>query len=214
MRISVCIRHVESCDIRSSACALPFGDSEIKRLLSIKDTDSAARSLCALEALSTLLSDEHIDKIPSIIRDRDKKPRFSPETTFDFNLSHSGELAAAALCSGGNVGIDLEFLRDETDHARIARRFFGKDEIAELEHKGNTAEGFYRLWTRKEASAKLYGTGLSCTLGKDVCAPFYKTFVIKSERAVAYMTVCAERAPDEIKLIYPTKEYKRYELQN
>lgn len=214
MRISVCIRHADVHDFYSSVCALPFGESEKERLLSIKNASASRSSLCALEALSTLLADEHIDRIPTISRESGKKPRFSSDIPYSFNLSHSGELAAAALCFCGEVGIDIEFVRKDTNHMRIARRFFGQKELSALEGAGGDADSFCRLWTKKEATSKLFGTGLGESLGKDISAPFYKTFVITSDSSVAYMTVCAESVPDEIRLIYPTKEYKIYELQN
>ena len=50
----------------------------------------------------------------------------------------------------------------------MARRYFTAEEISYLEESGEDAaaleERFFRLWTRKEAYAKLTGEGLTAVL--------------------------------------------------
>lgn len=73
-----------------------------------------------------------------------------------FNLSHSGFLAALAV-GDCPVGVDVEVIGRVRDH--VARRVFTAGEYAWQAARG--PEGFYRLWTRKEAALKCLGTGLN-----------------------------------------------------
>jgi 4'-phosphopantetheinyl transferase len=75
-----------------------------------------------------------------------------------FNLSHSGDFVAIALCDGAEVGIDLERVVERRDLHGLARRFFAPEEAADVEKLGLRA--FYEIWTRKEAYAKALGAGV------------------------------------------------------
>ncbi len=55
-----------------------------------------------------------------------------PAAGLAFNLSHSGDLAAAALTRKGRVGIDIETLRPLSDAARLARRIMTASESAAM----------------------------------------------------------------------------------
>ena len=82
-----------------------------------------------------------------------------------FNISHSGGLCALAL-SDLPVGIDLQNLSafdlvPDTD--RFAKRFLAPDE-REVFLQEPTREQLCRLWTRKEALAKLLGRTLNTSL--------------------------------------------------
>lgn len=83
-----------------------------------------------------------------------------------FNLAHSGGLALYAFTRDGEVGIDIEQLRDDLGSEEIARQFFSVEEITALtalpEHL--RTEGFFNCWTRKEAYIKAQGEGLSLSL--------------------------------------------------
>ncbi len=74
------------------------------------------------------------------------------------SLTHSGRLAVAALCAGGDLGIDLECRRPR-DFAALAARAFGPREQAAVAADGENA--FYRIWTLREAFAKATGHGLA-----------------------------------------------------
>lgn len=82
----------------------------------------------------------------------------------EFNLSHSGDLAALAISFDGAVGLDIEMKRPI--EAAVARRHFSSAEYTELSRftHGEWLEGFYRCWTRKEAVTKACGLGLSMPL--------------------------------------------------
>lgn len=85
-----------------------------------------------------------------------------------FNLAHSHELMLCALGRGRELGIDVEYLRDDVDVDTIAQSFFAQQEIAALQkvpvHLKKQA--FFTCWTRKEAYVKACGQGLSLPLDK------------------------------------------------
>ena len=72
-----------------------------------------------------------------------------------FNLSHSGELAVIALADGP-VGADVQRLGAASDALR--HRVLTREEQRWTSGQGE--EGFFFLWTRKEASLKCLGTGV------------------------------------------------------
>ena len=94
------------------------------------------------------------------------KPRLAAagvgESTLEFNLSHSGELALVAVADGGAVGVDVERLRPVKRLEEIAVRFFSRrehDAILAAAPAGRP-DAFLRCWTGKEAVLKAIGLGL------------------------------------------------------
>jgi 4'-phosphopantetheinyl transferase len=83
-----------------------------------------------------------------------------------FNLSHSGPVAAVAVTRLGPVGVDIEYRRPIPEWKDIASRFFSSAEYGELVDLAEAQrEGaFLRCWTRKEATIKATGEGLSAEL--------------------------------------------------
>ncbi len=96
---------------------------------------------------------------PSLV-DRDNSERLS------FNLSHSKDLAIAAVAWDRLVGIDVEYMRENLDFLKLAGRFFAKNEAEALLNVSlnQRKETFFRIWTRKEAYIKAHGKGLSLPL--------------------------------------------------
>src|SRR5438477_5831299 len=96
------------------------------------------------------------------------KPDLSPEfgNRLKFNLSHSAGLALIAIATASNVGVDLEYIRAQSDYADIARRFFSAAEVDYLSALPNHlyAEAFFNCWTKKEAYLKACGEGLATPL--------------------------------------------------
>jgi 4'-phosphopantetheinyl transferase len=88
-----------------------------------------------------------------------------------FNFSNSEELGLLAVTRRGEVGVDLECLRDLSDMEGLAKRFFAADEyesIMACDDRIERQRRFFRCWTRKEAFLKAVGTGLTFPLCK-VC---------------------------------------------
>ncbi len=86
-----------------------------------------------------------------------------------FNLSHSADLAAIAVCHGHELGIDLEQLRAIGEAERIVESFFSVTEQAEFASIAVEARplAFVRGWTRKEAILKGLGVGIAGLADRD-----------------------------------------------
>ena len=86
--------------------------------------------------------------------------------SINFNLAHSHGLAIYAFSQGRELGVDLEFIRDDLADEKIAERFFSSYEISALRNVPAELrkEAFFNCWTRKEAYIKARGEGLSIPL--------------------------------------------------
>ncbi len=96
-----------------------------------------------------------------------QKPALAdPAVPLCFNLAHSGELALYAVAWNREVGVDLEQIRADCDCEGIASRFFSAQEQQELAQLSPELriQGFFNGWTRKEATLKAMGKGLSLPL--------------------------------------------------
>lgn len=94
------------------------------------------------------------------------KPYLRQDSTIQFNMSDSHELALYAVTLQQEVGVDIEWMRPNVDIKGIARRFFSPAEREALLAlpEDRQLEAFYRCWTRKEAYIKVIGQGLSFPL--------------------------------------------------
>lgn len=79
---------------------------------------------------------------------------YSVNAQIEFNVSHSGNLVVCAV-SEKEIGIDVEKIR--TVNPRACEKFATEKEI---DYINSTTDGFFRIWTLKEAYFKCIGTGL------------------------------------------------------
>lgn len=86
--------------------------------------------------------------------------------SINFNLAHSHGMAIYAFSQGRELGVDLEFIRDDLADEKIAERFFSPWEIRALRTipAELRKQAFFNCWTRKEAYIKARGEGLSMPL--------------------------------------------------
>ena len=93
------------------------------------------------------------------------KPYLSSQlnSSIQFNLSHTKDIALLAISNDSEVGVDIEHLDRKTDWQGIVKRFFTADEQQALFNlpEALQQQAFYELWTRKEAYMKVLGSGLS-----------------------------------------------------
>jgi 4'-phosphopantetheinyl transferase len=97
------------------------------------------------------------------------KPQLAAEQNprgLQFNVSHSANMALIAIGSQNRLGVDVERIRGDVDHAVLAERFFSRRERATLETLPNSLRlsGFFACWTRKESFLKATGDGFSFAL--------------------------------------------------
>jgi len=93
------------------------------------------------------------------------KPRLAPlpgKDSLAFNLSHSHEIAVIAVTRRGEIGVDVEYVKENFPFDEVARRFFSPAEVAALTALPPELQrrGFFKCWTSKEAYLKAKGTGL------------------------------------------------------
>ena len=75
-----------------------------------------------------------------------------------FNLSHSGEYVACAVCSE-ELGLDIQLERN--CDLKLAKRYFTDEEYKYLV---NNPHAFTEIWVKKESRLKALGTGLKAGL--------------------------------------------------
>lgn len=123
------------------------------------------RFICGRHKLRDILA-TYIGSTPQALRFKytaSEKPEIDPQWQQNapyFNLSHSGPLAMLAVSADTELGVDIEQLRPIEPN--VAEQFFSaceQDALARLEGE-NWINGFYRLWTLKEAFLKAKGEGL------------------------------------------------------
>ena len=91
------------------------------------------------------------------------KPQLvSPDSSLQFNLSHTRGAALLAIHASRPVGVDLEHRRRIDDPVRLARRVMSAAELMSLETCSANARTalFLDLWTRLEARQKTLGRGI------------------------------------------------------
>ncbi|PWM74486.1 MAG: hypothetical protein DBX59_03615 [Bacillota bacterium] len=81
------------------------------------------------------------------------------ESNVYFNISHSGDCVAVAICKKHSVGVDIEKLKD-ADKSKIAKKYFGIEP--------QSAAEFYTLWTKAESFVKYKAGSIAAELKKIV----------------------------------------------
>ena len=80
-----------------------------------------------------------------------------------FNLSHAGALGLFAFALEREVGIDLETVDPAVEVDSVARTFFSQSEWSSLLAlpSPRRVDGFYHVWSQKEAYLKARGEGVA-----------------------------------------------------
>ncbi len=109
---------------------------------------------------------DHPPEAIQVYRAESGKPYLRcPETrgrALCFNLSHSEDRLLLGISRGHEIGIDLEQVKDHTDVAGLAARYYSPDEcerLAVLSPEERRRE-FFRYWVAKEAVLKGQGVGI------------------------------------------------------
>jgi 4'-phosphopantetheinyl transferase len=155
-------------DKHTSACRECLSDDELERAARFRFPHLSNRFVVARASVRMLLS-KHLDLSPKSIRfhyDAFGKPEISPQQNtrnLRFNVSHSEDIALCAIAWQHDIGVDVEHVKPLPDLWEVAQRFFASEEQAALAAlpSEKQLEGFYKIWTRKEAYLKAIGKGLS-----------------------------------------------------
>ena len=135
--------------------------SEQRREQALKFKYEQGQRLCVLAYLllkQALREGYGITENPVFEYNEHGKPSIVGHSEIYFNLSHCKE-AAICVVSNQPVGVDVEGIREYRES--LVNYTMNDEEITLIKSAENHAAAFIRLWTMKEATTKLIGTGIS-----------------------------------------------------
>jgi 4'-phosphopantetheinyl transferase len=78
-----------------------------------------------------------------------------------FNFSDTKDAVLLGFTTGQELGVDIETIERNVDHAAVSEHYFTRPEITSIENAGSEAKArFLDFWTRKEAVLKASGVGI------------------------------------------------------
>jgi 4'-phosphopantetheinyl transferase len=101
-----------------------------------------------------------------------KKPYFE-DGEIQFNISHSGEMVVCVVSDAGDIGIDIELLKNI--NIEDFKPQMTDNEWKQVATSSSKIDSFYTYWTQKEAVIKAHGKGLFFAL---------KSFEISENEAI------------------------------
>jgi 4'-phosphopantetheinyl transferase len=125
-----------------------------------------------------------------------KKDKPFLNATFDFNISHSGNIIAVALINYAKIGVDVE--KHRSINLPLFKKYFDKDEWQTIEQNSEPLKTFFDCWTIKESAIKHDGRGVEILSKTKIQAPkiycdttelFYQQLKIHDDYSCA---VCSE----------------------
>ena len=145
------------------------------------------QSALAYEELCRGLREEYgIEEAPAFEYNEHGKPSIVGHPEIYFNLSHCKE-AAICVISDKPVGVDVESIREFKDS--LVNYTMNDEEKAEMASSSNPASTFIRLWTMKEATSKLIGTGITNDVKSLIDTTKYKYNTTEKESYI--YTICS-----------------------
>ena len=96
------------------------------------------------------------------------RPQLAGTRAFDFNISHTADVAIVGITGAGRIGVDVERLDRAINVPGIARKFMTSNEretIVGLD-ADNGRRHLLTLWTCKEAMSKATGDALAAPFGQ------------------------------------------------
>ena len=127
-----------------------------------------------------------------LVHGEDGHPLFA-SSDVKISISHSEDYWVCVL-SDEDAGIDIEKIKNR-NWEKIAKRYFTETEKETVRKSG--VDGFYRVWTAKEACAKKNHFGVVNILNKDVEGVEIRYIDIDSRYV---MCICADNIPDKVEI--------------
>ena len=162
--------------------------SEQRREQALKFKHEQGQRLCVLAYLllkQALREGYGITENPVFEYNEHGKPSIVEHPEIFFNLSHCKE-AAICVVSDQPVGVDVEGIREYKES--LVNYTMNDEEIAQIKTAENPAAAFIRLWTMKEATTKLIGTGISNDMKTVIDPTKYKYTTVDRQRYI--YTIC------------------------
>jgi len=162
--------------------------SEQRRELALKFKHEQGQRLCVLayQLLKEGLQKEYgLTDNPIFEYNEHGKPSIVGHPEIYFNLSHCKEAVVCAI-SDKPVGVDVESHREFSES--LINYTMNDEEKAEIRKSHNVAAAFIRLWTMKEATSKLIGTGITHDVKSLIDTKKYKYTTVERQRYT--YTIC------------------------
>ena len=139
-----------------------------KSFHSRRDAESFAISHGLLRIVLASYANVSPERLEFAISAAGKPSVCSPKeaVSLKFSLSHSEDIALIAISRDVEIGVDIEFIRDDFEFAPVLESIAAKINAADLQAVDDPPT-FYRLWTRLEAATKAYGSGLDVGFPKN-----------------------------------------------
>lgn len=148
----------------------PFGTEMVKLFMPLVPLEKQQRILCqrikqnadnmlvgAALARLMLWRNFHVPPTAKIAYGAYGKPYLLDYPHVHFNISHSGQYVACAVCERP-VGLDIQVIKPYDPDA--ARLVCTAEELQQIETSADSSIEFTKIWTRKEAWLKMFGCGL------------------------------------------------------
>lgn len=140
-------------------CASFFPEWRKKKMLRFRHLKDKIKNGLAYLLLIYALKEEGVFKeMPEFEYNEHGKPFLTNYPNWYFSLSHC-RTAVCCVLSNKEVGIDIEKIASYKES--LANYVCNAEELVTLQNSKNKANEFYRLWTRKEAVFKMFGSGIT-----------------------------------------------------
>ncbi|MFW5443249.1 MAG: 4'-phosphopantetheinyl transferase family protein [Methylococcaceae bacterium] len=115
----------------------------------------------------------NIDAQKVIIKTGEYGKPYLVENGLYFNLSHTDNKIVVVVSNGGEVGVDVEYIRDRQHMSGLVKKCFSKIESSYWNAlpEDQKITMFYHFWVRKEAFVKAVGRGIALGLNQCVVNP-------------------------------------------
>jgi phosphopantetheinyl transferase len=93
----------------------------------------------------------------------------SPIMPLQVTVSHTDDRALIAVSGYARIGVDIERVVSRRNMGEVAKRVFSdaQNELLTSYHPAKRRRQFYTFWCRKEANAKVFGSGFMSMLQKE-----------------------------------------------
>ncbi len=164
------------------------GISGQRREQALKFKYEQGQRLCVLayQLLKEGLQKEYcITENPIFEYNEHGKPSIVGHPEIYFNLSHCKEAVICAI-SNQPIGVDVESIREFNDS--LINYTMNDEEKVEIANSDAPAATFIRLWTMKEATSKLIGTGITHDVKSLIDTKKYKYTTVERQQYI--YTIC------------------------
>ena len=147
-----------------------FLSEKEKQRISYFKFEKVQNDFIICQGILRYLLSRYMNKTPHAIQiERHKKGKpFVPDApSLYFNMSNSGNMCVYAFSADGEIGIDLEQIRELPDLDELIQKNFTTKEISLIaQNPENKLKRFFQFWTFKESYLKAIGEGMRLTPDK------------------------------------------------